>query len=202
MASLKQSSQAYCGTLGTVEPDLGIAWVRVNATGTDQPFILRMRSSAPCRIIVAASLSMTCARRRLASASSSVRSAAAVERRSSHKRMGSGAQRVEVAREGPGRLHARPCRTVEVGRQPKHEAGDVVLRGRAQQLGRIFLELVRRMTVSGEAMVRVTSDRARPSVLVPASMPMRRPAGEPRGKGLDVVECRAVTTRSPVEFAI
>ena len=52
---------------------------------------VRMRSSAPCRMSVAATLSITSARRlREVSASSSARSAATVDSRSSQKKIGSG----------------------------------------------------------------------------------------------------------------
>ena len=85
----------------------------------------------------------------------------------------------EVAREGARGLGARALRAVEVDGQPDHEAADAVLLRQLQQAPRRRPRTwCARSVVSPEAMVRVTSERARPTVLVPTSMPIRRaPAG-------------------------
>ena len=142
---------------------------------------------------MAASLSITCARRRrLASASSSVRSAAAVDRRSSHKRIGNSLSALRLRAKARVAWTRGPGRAVEIGRQTEDEAADLVLRRRAQQLGRVFLEfgaaddLQRRGDRAGD-IGQGKAERLGAGV----DADQRRPLAEAGGKGLDILERRA-----------
>ena len=103
------------------------------------------RSSAPCRMKIAACSSITSARlARLTSMPISSRSTAAVESRSSHSPMAKRGQLREIAGERPGRLRARAFAAVHVDGQPEHEADDVALSGEREQPRRIGLERLAR----------------------------------------------------------
>ena len=141
-----------------------------------------MRSSAPCKISVAATLSITSARRRReASASSRDRSAAAVDSRSSHKQDRQRREPAKVAREGAGGLGAWAVRAIEVDRQTDDEARRPRARlASASRRAASAANCCGASVTRPEAMVRVTSDSARPSVLLPTSMPIRRAPAEAR----------------------
>ena len=137
-----RGSQAIAARLGRSTRNSRIAWVRVNATGPVSWPIQRMRSSAPCRMMVAASLSMTCGaaaagwhRPRAACARPPPSTAARPTSRigSSHSALRFRAKARVACTRGP----AVPSRLV--GR-PEDEAADLVLGGDAQQLGRVLLE--------------------------------------------------------------
>ena len=90
----------------------------------------------------AAILSISSARRlRLASASSSARSAAAVERRSSQNATGRSGERRQIADEGAGRLRARSLRSVEIDGQADDQPARAMLFREAEKPLRVGLEL-------------------------------------------------------------
>ena len=117
-------------------------------------------------------------RRRDRSASSSVRSAAAVDRRSSQQQDGHRRELAQIAGEGARGLGARALRAVQIDGQADHEArrrraGSPAPAGAAASAE----NLLRDSVVSPEAMVRVTSERARPSGLGAEVEPHQASAG-------------------------
>ena len=112
-------------------------------TAIAQPSLrsLASRSSAPCRMKIAACSSITSARvARLTSMPISSRSTAAVESRSSHSAIGKIGQAGEIAGKGAGRLRARTLAAVHVDRQAEHEADGLAFARDREQPRRIRLE--------------------------------------------------------------
>ena len=105
------------------------------------PRNLARRSSAPCRMNIAACSSITSARlARLTSMPISSRSTAAVESRSSHNPMARVGEGGKIAGKGAGRLRARPLAAVHVDGQAEHEARGVAFGRERQQPRRVGLE--------------------------------------------------------------
>ena len=76
-----------------------------------------------------------------------------------------------------------PVRAVQIDGQADDEPADAVPARNSRRSRASAENLLRDSVVSPEAMVWVTSERARPSVLVPTSSPIRRaPAGRARAK--------------------
>ena len=99
------------------------------------------RSSAPCRMKIAACSSITSARRaRLMSMPINSRSTAAVESRSSHSAMASSVSSGKIARKGAGRLRARSLAAVHVDGQAEHEPDGGALAGDGEQARGVGLE--------------------------------------------------------------
>ena len=159
-----------------------------------------MRSSAPCRMMAAASLSTTSALRlRLVSASSSVRSAAAVESRSSHKSTGSGLRAFRFRAKARVACTRGPIVPSRLIGSPRTKPVMACSRACRSNSAASSLNFVLRMTVSGEAMVRVTSESASPSVLVPASIPMSADPARIRAANASTASSVAPGSCSPVK---
>ena len=143
------------------------------------------RSSAPCRMNAAACWSITAARFCAADVGGDQ---VALDRGGGQplvperdRKLG---QAREVAREGAGRLRARPLAAVHVDRQAEHEATALRSAASASRRCASAVKVLRAMVSTPVASRRSGSLVATPMVLVPRSSPINAPRGGSSGGNL------------------